>query len=48
MDKISSRILKDCLPCTLTTITHIVNNSFFTNMFARAWKTAEITPILTV
>ena len=46
MDKISSRILKDCLPCTLTTITHIVNNSFFTNTFARAWKTAEITPIL--
>ena len=46
MDKISSRILKGCLPCTLTTITHIVNNSFFTNTFARAWKTAEITPIL--
>ena len=46
MDKISSRILNDCLPCTLTTITHIVNNSFFTNTFARAWKTAEITPIL--
>ena len=46
MDKISSRILKDCLPCTLSTITRIVNNSFFTNTFARAWKTAEITPIL--
>ena len=46
MDKISSRILKDCLPCTLTTITCIVNNSFFTNTFARAWKPAEITPIL--
>ena len=36
MDKISSRILKDCLPCTLTTITRIVNNSFFTNTFACA------------
>ena len=46
MDKISSRILQDCLPYTLTTITHIVNNSFFANTFARAWKTAEITPIL--
>ena len=46
VDKISSRILKDCLPCTLSTITRIVNNSFFTNTFARAWKTAEITPIL--
>ena len=34
MDKISSRILKDCLPCTLTTITQTVNNSFFTNTFA--------------
>ena len=28
MDKISSRILKDCLPSILTTITGIVNNSF--------------------
>ena len=46
MDKISSRILKDSLPSTLTTITHIVNNSFVTNTFARAWKTAEVTPIL--
>ena len=46
MDKISSRILKDSLPSTLTTITRIVNNSFVTNMFARAWKTAEVTPIL--
>ena len=34
MDKISSRILKDCLPCTLTTITQTVNNSFFINTFA--------------
>ena len=46
MDKISSRILKDSLPSILTTITRIVNNSFVTNTFARAWKTAEITPIL--
>lgn len=46
MDKISSRILKDSLPSTLTTITRIVNNSFVTNTFARAWKTAEVTPIL--
>ena len=33
MDKISSRILKDSLPSTLTTITRIVNNSFVTNTF---------------
>ena len=46
MDKISSRILKDSLPSILTTITRIVNNSFVTNTFARAWKTAEVTPIL--
>ena len=39
-------VFEDCLPFTLTTITRIVNNSFFTNTFARAWKTAEITPIL--
>ena len=46
MDKISPRILKDSLPSTLSTITRIVNNSFFTNTFARAWKIAEVTPIL--
>ena len=46
MDKISSRILKDSLPSILTTITRIVNNSFVTNTFARAWKIAEVTPIL--
>ena len=46
MDKISSRILKDSLPSILITITGIVNNSFVTNTFARAWKTAEVTPIL--
>ena len=46
MDKISSRILKDSLPSILTTITRIVNNSFVTNTFARAWTTAEVTPIL--
>ena len=46
MEKISSRILKDSLPSTLTTITRIVNNSFVTNTFARARKTAEVTPIL--
>ena len=38
---------KTCsLPFTLATITHIVNTSFTTNTFARAWKMAEITPIL--
>ena len=46
MDKVSSKILKDSLPGTLTTITRIINNSFATNTFARAWKTAEVTPIL--
>ena len=32
MDKISSGILKDSLPSTLTTITRIVNNSVVTNV----------------
>ena len=41
MDKISSRILKDSLPSTLTTITRIVNNSFVTNTFARRGKQQE-------
>ena len=43
MDKISSRILKDSLPCTLTIISRIVNNSFFINTFVRAWKTRKVT-----
>ena len=46
MDKIYSRILKDSLPSTLTTITRLKNNSFVNNTFARGWKTAEVTPIL--
>ena len=46
VDKISSKILKDSLPGTLTTITRIINNFFATNTFARAWKTAEVTLIL--
>ena len=44
-DKISSRVLKDSLPITLTAITHL-NNSFNSNTFAEAWKVAEVVSIL--
>ena len=44
--KISSRFLKDSLPITLTAITHLMNNSFISNTFAKAWKVAEVVPIL--
>ena len=45
-DKISSCVLKDCLPSTFTTITQLMNNSFNTNTFTKAWKIAEVIPVL--
>ena len=33
------------LPATLPSITSIMNNSFHTGTFARAWKIAEVIPI---
>ena len=45
MDKISARILKDSLPVILPVITTIINGSFSSNIFARAWKTAEVVPV---
>ena len=41
-DKVPARILKDSLPATLHIITSIMNNSFQSNTFARAWKIAEV------
>ena len=42
-DKVPARILKDSLPATLQIITSLMNNSFKSNTFARAWKVAEVT-----
>ena len=44
-DRVSARVLKDSLPVILPSITSIMNNSFHTGTFARAWKIAEVTPI---
>ena len=45
-DKISARVLKDGLPAILPAVTHIMNNSFSSNTFAKGWKIVEVTPIL--
>ena len=45
-DRITSRILKDSMPCILSTVTQLMNNSFTTDSFASVWKIAKVTPIL--
>ncbi|CAB4019270.1 Hypothetical predicted protein [Paramuricea clavata] len=45
-DKISMRIIKDCLPVILGPLTDIMNNSFTTSVFPKSWKIAEIIPPL--
>ena len=45
-DKISMRIIKDCLPVILGPLTDIINNSFTTSAFPESWKMAEIIPPL--
>ena len=45
-DKVSGRIIKDCLPVILGPITEIINCSIITNTFPTTWKTAEVIPIL--
>jgi hypothetical protein len=45
-DKISMRIIKDCLPVILGPLTDIINNSFTTSAFPESWKIAEIIPLL--
>ena len=46
LDKVTVRVLKDSLPTTLFAITNPVNTSFSTNTFARAWKLAEVIPLV--
>ena len=45
-DKITVRVLKNCLPSILSTLTAIINDSFISGTFPKLWKTAEVTPIL--
>ena len=46
LDKVTARVLKDSLPTTLSAITNLVNTSFSSNTFARAWKLAEVIPLV--
>ena len=45
-DKITTRVLKDCLPVIVPAITSIMNNSSRSNCFPKVWKMAEVTPVL--
>ncbi len=45
-DKISMRIIKDCVQVILGPLTDIINNSFTTSTFPESWKIAEIIPLL--
>ena len=45
-NKITTRVLKDCLKVIVPTITSIMNNSFRSNCFPKVWKMAEVTPVL--
>ena len=45
-EKITTHVLKDCLPVIVPIITSIMNNSFRTNCFPKVWKMAEVTLVL--
>ena len=45
IDKITIRVIKDCLPAILPTITMIINNSLVSETFPSSWEIAEVTPI---
>ena len=46
IDKIPVRVIKDCLPLILPSVTSIIYTSFATNTFPEAGKLVEVTPIL--
>jgi hypothetical protein len=46
VDKIPQRVIKDCLPVVLPSLTSIINKSFTTENFPTVWKRAEVIPIL--
>ena len=45
IDKVPTRVIKDCLPIILPFVTPIINASLSSSTFPGIWKTAEITPI---
>lgn len=45
-DKVSIKVIRDCLLYFLGTITGLLNLSFESCMFPRAWKKAEVVPLL--
>ena len=45
IDKVPTRVIKDCLPIILPFVTSIINASLASSTFPGIWKTAEITSI---
>ena len=45
IDKVPTRVIKDCLPIILPFVTSIIDASLSSSTFPGIWKTAEITPI---
>ena len=45
IDKVPTRVIKDCLRIILPFVTSIINASLSSSTFPGIWKTAEITPI---
>ena len=45
-DKVSTRVIRDCLPLILGPLTEIINCALSTNIFPTAWKSAEVIPLL--
>ena len=45
-DKVTARVLKDCLDVILGPLTDIINCSILTSSFPAKWKEAEVIPIL--
>ena len=45
-DKVSMRIIKDCLPVILGLLTDIINASMMSSDFLQSWKEAEVIPLI--
>jgi hypothetical protein len=44
MDKVTTKVIKDCLSTVSKPLTEIINLSFTFNIFPTAWKIAEVVP----
>ncbi|CAB3982642.1 Hypothetical predicted protein [Paramuricea clavata] len=44
MDKVTTKVIKDCLLTVSKPLTEIINLSFTSNIFPTAWKIAEVVP----